>query len=126
MHMMSSSLCALQKRLDAFEPVFLMSGVVSEHIYQRMDKVLGILEVKADDVRIEYPEGSKFWAFTFGTVRFEVTLNNDCTYAVSGYRSGQMNPAVKDSESFDNFKRVLLAKAKDSGIDLPPLYDKKS
>ena len=126
MHTMSASLCALQKRLDAFEPVFLMSGVRPEHIHQRMDKVLGILEGKADDVRIEYPEGSKVWAFTFGTVRFEVTLKNDCAYAVSGYRSGQTNPAVEDSESFDNFKRVLLAKAKDNGIDLPPLYDKKS
>jgi hypothetical protein len=89
MHTMSSSLCALQKRLDAFEPVFLNAKegeLTSQLIHQKMGAVLGVLQAKATRIRVQWLENNvSVWSFAFddNDVKFDVTLNGDCSYAIS-------------------------------------------
>jgi hypothetical protein len=123
MHTMSSSLCALQKRLDAFEPVFLMAGLSTEQIYHKMEMAVGRLENKASEFRRESVDNGTKWYFRFGEDLFEVTLNKDCTYAISGSNNGQLKPAVVNESSFNFFTATLLAKCKRTDIQMPPLLD---
>ncbi len=128
--MMSSSLCALQKRLDAFEPVFLNakeSELTPQLIHKKMSDVLGILQCKATRTTVQWLENNvSVWSFAFddNDVKFDVTLNDDCSYAISEFRRGNTIPIVKTSQDFAEFKRYILNRAKRTDIALPKLYDK--